>query len=317
MLYDHRVAPFPLTDEEIPHAIERGVRDFCLVCFGIDGIEPEKAKRVGEQAARWHKNGWDKLANSYVLLGDEAPRASYHYLREQGRLVHEAAPAVTRRFTVTPEVISDVSWIGKQMHSLADTVILAALPGITDRLSRDVRAAGFGLWWYYVAQHYYIPTDKAEGRLVFWRHWKYEVPGQLHWGMTYWGDENVAGRDGKKWPEVPWETKPCRSGDGYLVYPAPGGTAFWPSVRLEQLRDGIEDYETLCLLKRLTDRLDSNAQPSAAARIKINRQLLNLDNSLVKSYTEYDKRPESYRRYRQRVAEAIVATQETVKDKRP
>jgi hypothetical protein len=135
--------------------------------------------------------------------------------------------------------------------------------------------------------------------------------------MTYWGDENVAGRDGKKWPEVPWETKPCRSGDGYLVYPAPGGTAFWPSVRLEQLRDGIEDYETLCLLKRLTDRLDSNAQPSAAARIKINRQLLNLDNSLVKSYTEYDKRPESYRRYRQRVAEAIVATQETVKDKRP
>ena len=313
MLYDHRVAPFPLAEEEIPHAIERGMRDFCLVCFGKDGVEPEKAKSVGEIAARWHDRGWDKTARTYVLLGDEAPRDGYPFQREQGRLMGKLAPGVARRFTVSPEMIQDIAWIDQQMHGLADTVILAALPSVTDRLSRDVRTAGLGLWWYYVAQHYYIPSDNAEARLVFWRHWKYQVPGQLHWGMTYWGDENVAGRGGVKWPDIPWDTKACRSGDGYLVYPAPGGAAFWPSVRLEQLRDGIEDYEYFHLLKTLTARLPENVQ-TAQAQSTANRQLLDLGEALIQSYAQYDKRPETYRAYRQRLAQAIIATQKLIKN---
>jgi hypothetical protein len=312
LLYDYRVAPFPLAENEIQHAVERGVRDFNLICFGIDGVEPEKAKRAAEEYAQWQKKGWNKLARAYVLLGDEAPRDRYAYLREQGRLMHEAAPEVARCFTVSPEMIPDVGWSCRQMRGLADTLILAASPSTTDRLSRDVRAAGLGLWWYYVAQHYYIPTDKAEGRLVLWRHWKYHVPAQLHWGMTYWGDVNIAGRDGKKWPDIPWDTKDCRSGDGYLVYPAPGGTAFWPSVRLEQLRDGIEDYELFCRLNELTNRLQQKGPADASARVAENRRLLAIEDSLVKSYTEYDRRDLSYRAYRQRVAEAVVATQEMI-----
>jgi hypothetical protein len=315
MLYDHRVAPFPLAEDEIPHAIERGMRDFCLVCFAKDGVEPEKAKRVGEQAAQWHERGWDRLARSYVLLGDEAPRDCYPYLREQGRLIGEAGPQVARRFTVSPEMIQDIGWIGQELHGLADTLILGASPGVTDRLSRDARAAGFDLWWYYVAQHYYIPTKTAEARFVFWRHWKYQVPGQLHWGMSYWGDDNIAGRDGKKWPDIPWNTKSCRSGDGYLVYPAPSGAALWPSLRLEQLRDGIEDYEYLYQMKQLTDRLPPAGGQTVAERIAANRLLLDIDRALVQSYAEYDKRPNAYRSYRQRVAEAILATQEAAGEK--
>ena len=305
MLYDHRVAPFPLTEDEIPHAIERGVRNFNLICFAKNYVEPEKAKQVAEQADQWHAKGWDKLAQTYVLLGDEAPRNCYPHLREQGKLIHEAAPKVARCFTVSPEMIRDIDWIGQQMRGLADMLILGISPDLTDQLSREVRAAGFNLWWYYVALHYYIPTDKAEGRFVLWRHWKYQVPGQLHWGMTYWGDDNITGRNGKKWPEIPWDTKLCRSGDGYVAYPAPNGTAFLPSIRLEQLRDGIEDYEYFYLLKNLTKRLPTNAVQTTA-----NHQLLDIDESLVKSYTEYDKKPDAYRGYRQRIAQAIVATKE-------
>ena len=129
--------------------------------------------------------------------------------------------------------------------------------------------------------------------------------------MTYWGDANIAGRDGKKWPEIPWDTRPCRSGDGYLVYPAPGGAAYWPSIRLEQLRDGIEDYEYFHLLKELTDRLTRPGAPEAdTAIVEENRRLLAIDDALVKSYNEYDRRPESYRVYRRRLAEAILAAQQ-------
>ncbi len=314
MLYDHRVAPFPLGTDDIPHAIERGIRDFCLICFAKDSVEPDKAKQVGQQMDEWRKNGWDKQAHTYVLLGDEAPLNCFPHLREQGRLVREAAPTVARRFTVSPEITQDIAWIGQQMHGLADTLILGVAPGANDRLSKAVRATGLGLWWYYVALHYYIPTDKSEARVVFWRHWKYQVPGQLHWGMTYWGDANIAGHDGKKWPDIPWDTKACRSGDGYLVYPAPGGTAYWPSVRLEQLRDGVEDYEYFHWLKTLTGRLKPQTGDPAAARIAENDRLLGIDPSLVKSYTECATQPAAYRAYRQRIAQAIVATQHLLEE---
>ena len=313
MLYDHRVAPFPLAEDEIQHAIERGVRDFNFICFAKDGVEHEKVKQVAEQAVQWREKGWDKLARTYVLLGDETPCKWYPYLREQGKLVHEAAPDVARRFTVSTEMISDIDWICRQMQGSADTVILGiSSDALADRFSREVRAGGLGLWWYYVASHYYIPTDNAESRFVLWRHWKYQVPGQLHWGMTYWGEENIVGRDGKKWPEIPWDTKGCRGGDGYLVYPAPGGAAFWPSVRLEQLRDGIEDYEYFQLLKMLTDDLEQKHFSVAAHLISTNRQLLNIGDSLVKSYGVYDKDIMDYRHYRERIAQAIIATQEMI-----
>lgn len=153
-----------------------------------------------------------------------------------------------------------------------------------------------------------------EARLVLWRHWKYQVSGQLHWGMTYWGQENIAGRDGVNWPDIPWDTKPCRSGDGYLVYPAPGGAAFWPSVRLEQLRDGIEDHEYFELLKTLTARLPKNAQ-TARAQSRANLQILNLGENCIQSYAQYDKRPATYRAYRQRLAQAIIGTQQRIESK--
>jgi len=178
----------------------------------------------------------------------------------------------------------------------------------TDSLSRQVQAAGFQLWWYYVASHYYIPHSSLEARQVFWRHWKYQVPSQLHWGMSYWGDSNIAGRDGRKWPQIPWDSKQSRSGDGYLVYPAPGGTAFYPSQRLEMLRDGIEDYEYFYRLQEVTDRLEQTPDASTA-RIRENRQRLAIDDKLVKSYNEYDTHPEKYRAYRKLLAEAIVASE--------
>ncbi len=309
MLYDHRISPFPLEDGEIEHAIARGVRKFNLGCFDKHNVESEKANSIGKTAALWQQRGWDKLAQTFVLLGDEAPRACYPNIQKQGERMGELAPHVERCFTVSPEMIQDISWIHDQMDKAADTVILGAANCFpTDSLSRQVQAAGFQLWWYYVASHYYIPDSSMEARQVFWRHWKYQVPSQLHWGMSYWGDSNIAGRDGRKWPQIPWDSKQSRSGDGYLVYPAPGGTAFYPSQRLEMLRDGIKDYEYFYRLQEVTDRLEQTPD-AGTARIRENRQRLAIDDKLVKSYNEYDTHPEKYRAYRKLLAEAIVASE--------
>lgn len=94
----------------------------------------------------------------------------------------------------------------------------------------DVAAAGpAGL---YRGEVIVRPENAPAARLpIEVRLWDFTVPGQLHWGMSYWGEANIAGRDGKKWPDVPWDTKVSRAGDGYLVYPAAGGAGVWPSIR--------------------------------------------------------------------------------------
>ena len=311
MLLEYRVSPFPLTeDAELPHCFARGQREFCLNCFPTDSVPPDTTKKMRALADMWRRQPFAAQATPYVLLGDEAPPQYYPLIREQGRLVREAAPMVRRQFTISPETATKGLEFGfKELAGAGDVAILgAANCYATHEQTLQARAAGFGLWWYYVASHLYIPTRGLEVRQTFWRHWKYHVAGQLHWGMSYWGDANIAGKDGAKWPAVPWDTRSSRTGDGYLVYPAPGGTGVWPSIRLELMRDGLEDYEYFHLLAELTAALERSGS-ARAAQVAANKRLLAVDDSLVKSYKEYAQQPAAYRTYRRRLAKAIMASQ--------
>lgn len=311
MLLDHRVAPFPLSVEEQTFCFDRGMRDFNLVCYPNNGVPADARKIVEAPFQEWKHQAWSSQAKSYVLLGDESRPEAYAFIREQGRIVHDVSPEIVRRFTLTPEnTHKGFDYAIEQLRDAGDTVILgtARCFPVVD-MTRMARQAGLNVWWYYVAEHYYIPTEGLEGRQVFWRHWKYQIPGELHWGMNYWGDTNVAGKDGKKWPEVPWDTKDCRGGDGYLTYPAAGGGRYLPSQRLELLRDGVEDYEYFWLLNDLTEKLSQRKDEAATKRAAENRRLLDLPVDLVKSYKEYSEDPQAYREYRKKLADAIVKTQ--------
>jgi len=311
LLLDYRVSPFPLDEKtELDHCYFRGQREFCLHCFPVDYVPEDTTRKMGDLAAMWQGKAFGTEAIPYVLLGDEAPPQYYGNIREQGRLVREAAPGIRRQFTISPETAKQgFDYACEQLVGAADIAILGAANCYsTHEQSAQLRDAGFSLWWYYVASHYYIPERGLEARQIFWRHWKYRVPGQLHWGASYWGDVNIAGKDGKKWPEVPWDSGCSRSGDGYLVYPAAGGTGVWPSVRLELLRDGVEDYEYFHLLRSLVEGRVPGSQEEAAVLAE-SRRLLEPDDSLVKSYKEYSPRPGAYRSYRSKLARAIVATE--------
>jgi hypothetical protein len=87
-------------------------------------------------------------------------------------------------------------------------------------------------------------------RILGWLIWKYRLVGYLLWAVNW-------------WKEDPWATVSSQKADffkrGTLVYPGPGG-AVYPSLRLEQLRVGLED---LLLLKQL-ERAAGDG--SAAAR---------------------------------------------------
>jgi hypothetical protein len=74
------------------------------------------------------------------------------------------------------------------------------------------------------------------------------------------------------------------------MYPGPGGTPL-SSLRLEALRDGIEDYEYLVLL---SERAKNNTEAAA--------QLKEASESLVTGATSYNRDPLKLLDLRRRIA---------------
>ncbi|MBI2569361.1 MAG: DUF4091 domain-containing protein [Candidatus Schekmanbacteria bacterium] len=112
------------------------------------------------------------------------------------------------------------------------------------------------VWWYYLygddpplPNPILMGHPGMEARITPWLAWRERVDGLLHYSTTDWSKNpwvtpNVTGQD---------------NGDGFLFYPprkdgggveacGENGNRLVPSLRWEQLRDGMEDYEYLWLL---------------------------------------------------------------------
>jgi len=90
-------------------------------------------------------------------------------------------------------------------------------------------------------------------RLLHWGNHLYDLKGYLHWGLNHYRPEqdpfeqSVTGPPGHRLP----------AGDTHVVYPGTDGP--WSGMRLEAMREGIEDYELLAQVARrdrkLADRI--------------------------------------------------------------
>jgi hypothetical protein len=122
-----------------------------------------------------------------------------------------------------------------------------------------------------------IEFPATDHRLMFWQCWKYGAEGFLYWGSTHW-DLNTVGEE--RWPAVPWipwNRQAGHNGCGYLIYPGPDGTPIG-SIRFELIRDGIEDYEYLYLLRDLlaaqSDKAPEELRKRAEAELAIAPEVL-------------------------------------------
>ncbi len=110
---------------------------------------------------------------------------------------------------------------------------------------------GNELWIYTVGiyQGAWLPNKTIdmpliESRILHWLNYKYDATGYLHWGWNMWhtGD--------------PFNDVGMHVGDGWHVYPKKDG--LMNSLRWEQMRNGIQDYEYFWLLEnRLSNLKDS------------------------------------------------------------
>lgn len=110
---------------------------------------------------------------------------------------------------------------------------------------KERQASGDELWFYtcmaprgeYANRFLELPLIHM--RILHWLNYKYGAVGYLHWGFNQdWTEaEQGIATDGY-----------CHGGDTYIVYPA--YKKVYSSIRLESMRDGINDYTLLTMLEK-------------------------------------------------------------------
>ncbi|OIO98480.1 MAG: hypothetical protein AUJ96_21145 [Armatimonadetes bacterium CG2_30_66_41] len=140
-------------------------------------------------------------------------------------------------------------------------------------------------WWYICCgpthpyPNFFADYSTLDPRMVFWLTWKYHKSGFLYWGVEYHGDPKEMTADG---PTDKYTLGPANmgNGDGTLCYWGPN-QEFYPSIRLNAIRDGIEDYEYFALARALADELEKKGQtPELMSRA---RKLLAVDERVLKT----------------------------------
>lgn len=121
-----------------------------------------------------------------------------------------------------------------------------------DSIAKHVQG-GKQAWFYtclYPQKTYlnrFIQQPLLKTRLLHWLNYRYGFTGFLHWGGNYWTDDPFNNVDASI-PSGDGKMEPLPAGDAFITYPWKEKDSIHSSLRLEAMREGIEDYELLVLV---------------------------------------------------------------------
>ena len=279
--------------------------------LGIKSDNPDyekyEAKYLKAIEAHLKAKGW--LKDAYVYCYDEPRRGADKLVKAGLSLVAKHAPGLDRLLTapVRDSLVGGPNiWcpIARDLH----------LPGSAER-----RAAGDRFWWYVCMfpkppyPSLFIDHPGVDLRVWLWQSWREEMEGILIWNTTWW-TSNLAYPDPKR-PQNPyldataWSPRypgvGASNGDGRFFYPPADACAAFDegreigpvlerpveTIRLEYIRDGIEDFEYFVMLKKL--------DPT--------NPLLKVPPEVSASPTEFAIDPVHMERHREKLARAIAS----------
>ncbi len=159
------------------------------------------------------------------------------------------------------------------------------------RLSEDNQ-----LWWYgctapeYPYPTYHIDDTLLSARLLSWMQADYDIQGNLYWGTNVYGEtvDNKLHIPEDYYSFSAAARNPSSYGEGFLLYPGAkyGVYGPLPSVRLEQIRDGLEEYEMIYELKKVYAEISQATSTSYNENAIMNYLYDNLYNGTKVSTTD-------------------------------
>lgn len=260
-------------DQSMIHRLAQGMTGFAI---NFPDQNPDIARAYQEHLSR---KGW--LPYAYVYAADEPNADQLPALNQKLADYKRAAPGIPLLVTARgyPQALTNV-----------DIWCPCIIAGRGDYFQPDAshreQQRGKASWWYPAypsrAPGINLWTDYPllDERLWPWLSWKHDMDGMLYWAVTNWRDTPNPLADAARFLDS--------NGDGELLYPDAQGKPI-DSLRLECLRDGMQDYEVFCLLEAGARELA--AQGKAPALAKQARALCAIDNALVTDYAHFSTDP--------------------------
>jgi len=194
-------------------------------------------------------------------------------------------------------------------HEFARTDHLAVL--------QNRRTRGDRIWWYaadaprHPCPNFFLDYPVFDCRVIGTLSYLQNVEGILYWCINREWQTNLDNHE--QWPKAPWKShiysvntgkRKYKNGMGNLVYPGPD-QALFPSLRLENLRDGLEDYEYLCALRNAVAKLEAAPNAAAQALLPAARALLTPPPKVATAINAWSYDPVHLLGYREKVAKMI------------
>ncbi len=264
------------------------------------------------------EKGW--LGKEYVYWFDEPGEKDYPFVREGMETIKRSAPGINTFLTENepgPEIM-DVT-------DITCTIFHRVDPG----RAKKIVSRGQEYWSYLCTApkapwvSLFIDHDAINMRMWLWITHSWKLNGILIWSINYWDSYSASP---KAYLQNPW-TEPASyvqgygwpygkqtvwgNGDGRLFYPPNKDpnkdkniyiTGPVPSIRLEFLRQGIEDYEYLMMLENIVS--EDNVRDSKKKRKA--EKLLDTRGKLFTDGKTYTKDPDDILEYRKKIAEMII-----------
>ncbi|MFC2116270.1 glycoside hydrolase domain-containing protein [Bacteroidota bacterium] len=217
---------FPVTDLKTGEQIELGGEEV------IPLLLPAFEKHL-------RMKGW--LDKTMFHVKDEPSLHNAVAWMEMSSYMHKYAPGLQRIDAIeTPFLLDDIEIAVPKLDALTSWY---------ESFSKW-QQKGNELWFYTVGiyQASYLPNKTIDmplmdTRIMHWLNYKYDAIGYLHWGWN-------------QWNENPYQDVGMHYGDAWHVYPVKDGVL--NSLRWEQMRNGIQDYEYFWMLEnKITALKDS------------------------------------------------------------
>ena len=266
--------------------------------------DPEKER---DKLHAWLR-AWDRAAAEL-----DRPEVVFHtYLRDEPndeeayRFVQTWGRAICAAKSVVKVLVVEQTWPQKaewgDLYGAID-IWCPLFPLFKAESAASRQALGETVWTYTALSQrspmspwWAIDHPLLHYRVPAWISWRYRIRGLLYWGgMAFWRqvedpwtdpetlDRRQEGRETHVW-----------NGEGSIVYPgrAVGYDGIASSLRLQALRDAIEDYEYLAILERagLATQAEKVVLPLAA------------------SWFEWERDARAYETARRELAELILSS---------
>ena len=235
--------------------------------------------------------GW--LGKTVFHICDEPSDHNITAWRNASDFVHRLAPELRRIDAIeTPHCLGALEiWVPKLDH-------LATWRKAYEEAQRQ----GNELWFYTVGifqggslLNKTVDVPLIETRLMHWLNYRYDLRGYLHWGFNAWTDDPI---------QAPGEHR----GDGWHVYPKKDGLL--NSVRWEQMRNGLQDFECLWLLEQKVSQIRATLAPRVAALIDPRQRGVEIAFRVIPDYYAHTGNPELlYQARRQAIEETLALDQ--------